>query len=93
MPHDFVGRIIYKSDGHKATVITETDSVYKVYNGNGIQLEFNRNSGILKKVSNSRGEIPFNNGPVLAEGGEKTGFKKLSYRYDADTLLIVEGLF
>lgn len=91
MPHDFVGRIIHKPGSHKITV-TETDSVYKVANGNGIQLEFNRNSGVLKKVSNSGGEIPFNNGPILAEGAEKTGFKKLSYHYQGDTV-IVEAAF
>jgi hypothetical protein len=89
--HNSITNAMVKRAGSSKPVITETDSLYKV-TGNGIKLEFNRNSGVLKKVENPNGEIPFNNGPILAEGQEKAGFQKLSYRYAGDTLLI-EGQY
>lgn len=90
MPHDMVKRMVDLPTGAKP-LIKETDSLYKV-TASGIELEFNRNSGVLKKVKNTKGELPFNNGPVLAEGGEKTGFQKLGYHYDNDNL-VVEASF
>lgn len=90
--HDKISnRITTKKGGSKA-VITETDSLYKVKTGNGIELAFNRNSGILVSVKNAKGDIPFNNGPVLVEGQDQTGFEKLSYHYEGDNL-VVEGVF
>lgn len=90
--HDKItNRIITKTGGSKA-VITETDSLYKVKTGNGIELAFNRNSGILVSVKNAKGDIPFNNGPVLVEGQDQTGFEKLTYHYEGDNL-VVEGVF
>jgi hypothetical protein len=90
--HDKItNRIITKTGGSKA-VITETDSLYKVKTGNGIELAFNRNSGILVSVKNAKGDIPFNNGPVLVEGQDQTGFEKLSYHYEGDNL-VVEAVF
>ena len=85
--HDVITQRMVAKSGINKPVITETDSLYKV-SANGIQLEFNRNNGILKKVGNSKGDIPFNNGPVLAEGQDKSGFQKLRNYYKADTLVI-----
>jgi hypothetical protein len=79
-------RIVTKTGGSKPT-IKEADSLYKV-SANGIELDFNRNSGVLMSVKNPKGNIPFNNGPVLAEGGEKTGFKQLKYHYEGENLII-----
>jgi hypothetical protein len=84
-------RIITKTGGSKA-VITETDSLYSVKTGNGIELAFNRNSGILVSVKNAKGNIPFNNGPILVEGQDQTGFQKLTYRYEGDNL-VLEAVF
>ncbi|GGB06056.1 glycoside hydrolase family 2 protein [Mucilaginibacter rubeus] len=84
-------RIITKTGGSKA-VIAETDSLYKVKTSNGIELAFNRNSRILVSVKNAKGDIPFNNGPVLVEGQDQTGFEKLSYHYEGDNL-VVEAVF
>lgn len=90
--HEKIGRgMVTKTGGSKAQ-LSETDSLYKVKANNGIELEFNRNSGLLVKVKNARGNIPFNNGPVLAEGQGQTGFQKLSYRYEGDNL-VVEAQF
>lgn len=84
-------RIITKTGGSKA-VITETDSLYKVKTGNGIELAFNRNSGVLVSVKNAKGNIPFNNGPILVEGQDQTDFQKLTYHYEGDNL-VVEAVF
>lgn len=84
-------RIIAKTRGSKAT-ITETDSLYNVKTGNGIELAFSRNSGILVSVKNAKGNIPFNNGPILVEGQDQTGFQKLTYRYEGYNL-VVEAVF
>ncbi|MEZ2337343.1 glycoside hydrolase family 2 protein [Mucilaginibacter sp. RCC_168] len=90
--HDQItNRIISKTGGNKA-LISETDSLYNVRTGNGIELAFNRNSGILVSVKNAKGDIPFNNGPILVEGQDQTGFQKLTYHYDGDNL-IVEAVF
>ncbi|QKJ28522.1 glycoside hydrolase family 2 [Mucilaginibacter mali] len=89
--HDAItARMVTKAGSNKPT-IKETDSLYKV-SANGIELEFKRASGVLASVKNAKGNIPFNNGPVLAEGGDKTGFQRLKYRYDGDNV-IVEGEF
>lgn len=90
--HDQItNRIIAKTGGSKA-VVTETDSLYNVKTGNGIELAFNHNSGILVSVKNAKGNIPFNNGPILVEGQDQTGFQKLTYHYEGDNL-VVEAVF
>lgn len=90
--HDQItNRNIAKTGGSKAA-ITETDSLYNVKTGNGIELAFSRNSGILVSVKNAKGNIPFNNGPVLVEGQDQTGFQKLTYHYERDDL-VVEAVF
>ncbi len=85
--HERITTQIINTKGPGKPAINETDSLYKV-KANGIEAEFNRNSGLLVSVKNPKGNIPFNHGPILAEGGEKTGFQKLSYRYVADSLVI-----
>jgi hypothetical protein len=89
--HAAITKRIINTAGSVKPVLKETDSLYKV-NANGIEVQFNRNNGLLVNVKNPKGNIPFNNGPVLAEGWEKTGFQKLNYHYDTDTL-VIEGSF
>lgn len=89
--HTKITQRIVKLNGGSRPVITETDSLYQV-SANGISLQFNRNNGLLTQVKNTKGNIPFNNGPVLAEGWEKSGFQKLSNHYD-DENLVIEGSF
>jgi hypothetical protein len=89
--HNKVTRRVINTAGTVKPSINETDSLYKV-SANGVSVEFNRNNGLLMTVKNSKGNIPFNNGPVLAEGWEKTGFQKLSYAYDGNNL-VVEAAF
>lgn len=89
--HEVITKRMIMLNGNSKPVIKETDSLYKV-TVKDIELEFNRNSGILQKVKNAKGTIPLTNGPVLAEGQNQTGFQKLSNHYDGDKL-IVEAAF
>ncbi|WP_183559026.1 glycoside hydrolase family 2 TIM barrel-domain containing protein [Mucilaginibacter sp. SP1R1] len=86
--HDKISKeLINKTDGNKAT-LEETDSLYNVKANNGLELTFNRHSGVLVKVKSTKGDIPFNNGPVLAEGQDQSAFQKLTHRYEGDNLVI-----
>jgi len=89
--HDKITKRIINLVGSAKPTISETDSLYKV-SANGVNYEFSRNSGLLRSVKNTKGDIPFNNGPVLAEGWEKTGFQKLNYHFEGDNL-VVEAVF
>ena len=51
-----------------------------------LQIQINKNTGILESVKNGNQEIPFNNGPVLQEGANN--FKGFTAKMDADTLVI-----
>lgn len=86
--HDKITSIVISKTGGGKPVIEETDSLYKVKTSNGIELEINRNSGILTKVKNAKGKIPFNNGPVLIEGQDQAGFQKLTQHYEGNNLVI-----
>jgi len=90
--HDKITAGMISKTGVSKAQVEETDSLFTVKANNGIELEFNRNSGTLVKVKNAKGNIPFNNGPILAEGQGQTGFQKLIHRYEGDNL-IVEGIF
>jgi hypothetical protein len=60
--------------GSNAGTITETDSSVTVI-ANKIEISISKKSGMLTKVRNDRGVIPFNNGPVLCVG--KSALKEL----------------
>jgi hypothetical protein len=85
--HEVITKRMVVLNGNSKPAIKETDSLYKVA-VKDIELEFNRNSGVLQKVKNAKGTIPLNNGPVLAEGQNQSGFQKLSNHYDGDKLII-----
>jgi hypothetical protein len=65
--------------------VTTVDSFFNV-KANGIELLINRTTGILQQVKNSKGIIPFNNGPVLQEG--LNNFKGFTSRREGDSLII-----
>lgn len=85
--HDVITKRMVVLNGNSKPVIKETDSLYKV-TVKDIELEFNRNSGILQKVKNAKGTIPLTNGPVLAEGQNQSGFQKLTNHYEDDKLVV-----
>jgi hypothetical protein len=84
LPSDVMVRLMKKS-GEKSVTCQEKDSVLIVKAGN-IEYTVGLNDGLLKKVVNTKGEIPFNNGPVICSG--KTFFKSLRHQMKGDTLLV-----
>lgn len=85
LPGDIVREMMEKKSGSKAVTVTETDTALIVIAGT-IQYTIGKNDGLLKKVVNAKGEIPFNNGPSLCAG--KTVFKSVTTQMDGDTLLL-----
>jgi hypothetical protein len=84
MPETKAAELVVK-DGSTPAAIKETASTYEV-SANGINLSFAKSTGILLKVSNAKGVIPFNNGPILQEG--VNNFKEIKYRKEGQNIII-----
>ena len=80
-----VARKIVVKDGKQTIDVSTADSLYQV-TANGIKLWFSKTNGMLKKVENAKGVIPFNNGPVLQEGA--TNFKNFTQKLDGKNVVI-----
>ena len=65
--------------------LKEEDSSYNVNTG-GVAVRIHKRTGMLLEVKNSKGVIPFNNGPVVQEA--VNNFAGFTHRYDGDTLVI-----
>jgi len=76
---------LVQTDGNQAIQIEETDSLY-IIQTNDLTVHINNRTGILQKVSNRKGDIPFNNGPILQQG--ENNFGKFSYRKENGHLII-----
>jgi hypothetical protein len=85
LPGDIVREMMAKKSGSKAVTVTRTDTALIVSAGT-IQYTIGKNDGLLKKVVNAKGEIPFNNGPSLCAG--KTVFKSVTTQMEGDTFLL-----
>ena len=85
LPKDAVCELMEHTKVNTAVSLNETDSVFEI-NAGRINFTIGKTDGLLKKVENGNGEIPFNNGPVLSAG--KTIFKAISTRMVEDTLTI-----
>jgi len=83
LPKDMVNKMMTKNSGTKAVSVADADTVLIVKVGT-IQFTIGKKDGLLKKVVNSKGEIPFNNGPFLCAG--EVIFKSMSSKMDGDTL-------
>ncbi|MCX6237969.1 MAG: glycoside hydrolase family 2 [Bacteroidia bacterium] len=83
LPKDVVNKMMAKDSGTKNVIVTETDSVLIVKAGT-IQFTIGKKDGLLKKVVNAKGAIPFNNGPFLCAG--EAIFKSMIQKMDGDTL-------
>lgn len=70
---------------NKATIAGQND-VYWL-SAAGVRVAFNKNTGILERVENSKGEIPFNNGPIAV--GMKIRFKEAYAKSDGNDALFV----
>ncbi|MVN90062.1 glycoside hydrolase family 2 protein [Mucilaginibacter aquatilis] len=80
-----VARKIVVKDGKQTINVTGVDSLYQV-SANGIKLWFSKTSGMLEKVENTKGIIPFNNGPVLQEGANN--FKNFTQKLEGKNVVI-----
>lgn len=70
---------------NKATIAGQND-VYWL-SAAGVRVAFNKQTGILERVENSKGEIPFNNGPIAV--GMKIRFKEAYAKSDGNDALFV----
>ena len=85
LPEDVMNEMFSNSYEEKAISFTETDSTLKISAAN-INYTLGKNDGLLKKVENEKGEIPFTNGPVISAG--KTVFKEMKSFMKTDTLCV-----
>ncbi len=65
--------------------LKETDATIEV-EASGINLTFSKTDGLLLSVKNSKGIIPFSNGPILQEG--ENNFKGITYKINNGVLNI-----
>jgi beta-galactosidase/beta-glucuronidase len=82
-------RMIVKEGNNKIETPIADTTLYYV-NVKDIRMAFNQHNGQLVSVKNAKGELPFNNGPVLQEGANN--FKGIK-QYKEGNNLIVESTF
>ncbi|MCW3093759.1 MAG: glycoside hydrolase family 2 sugar binding [Ferruginibacter sp.] len=74
-----------KFTGSKKIQLTENDSAYLI-RSNGVSIDIKKSSGLLLKVENDKGIIPFNNGPIIQEG--ISNFQNFTHRFEGEHLII-----
>lgn len=84
LPAKEAGRLVQRAAAGEPGV-TESDSLY-VVKANDVTLAFSKRTGILRKVQNSRGVIPFTNGPVIQQGA--TNFRDIHLKKEGDSVVI-----
>ena len=67
----------------------DTDTSYTL-SANGIRAIFGKKTGRLQRVSNGKGEIPFNNGPALSAG--TADLQRLDYHREGKNI-VLESVF
>lgn len=83
-PNEVIDLELNKNSKSKIN-FTNNSSNYTI-SANGIEVVIDKITGLLLKVKNAKGEIPFTNGPILQEG--VNNFKNFTHKMDADTLVI-----
>jgi hypothetical protein len=83
-PVGIADRIVTK-EGQKPQFLASADSLIITAAG-GVKFTFSRNTGMLIRVENAKGLIPFGNGPVLCNG--VFDFRGIETRFEGDTLVI-----
>ncbi|WP_423128281.1 glycoside hydrolase family 2 TIM barrel-domain containing protein [Gaoshiqia sp. Z1-71] len=86
LPADLVAQLLAKSNGNSAVSFTETGLVYRIKAGT-VEYSIGKTDGVLKKVVNEKGEIPFRNGPEISAG--LTAFKSLEMKNYGDSLMLI----
>lgn len=79
---------IVKTNGAGEVMMAQSDSII-VVSANGVKVSFHARTGLLLKAENSKGIIPFNNGPILSEGD--TSFQSMICRKDGNNLIVESG--
>ncbi len=87
-PATIGGRMIVK-EGNNSINTSETDSLL-IVTVKEVTVVLNKNNGLLVSVKNGKGELPFNNGPVLQEG--VNNFKSFK-QYKEGNTLVLESAF
>jgi hypothetical protein len=72
--------------GGKAATVHESASDITI-TAEEVQIVIDKKTGLLKKTTNSKGEIPFNNGPVLCFGEALTD--SMAIKTDSDTVNVI----
>lgn len=80
-----VASLLVKKKANSTITLEDKGRVYQIL-VKGIHLSINKESGVLERVSNEKGVIPFNNGPVLQEG--ENNFHHFSSRREGDRVII-----
>lgn len=83
-PIAFAKEILQSKSNGKVS-IKEQDSTFHI-DANGVQIRINKQNGSLVEVKNSKGIIPFNNGPLVQEA--VNNFSNFTHRFNNDTLII-----
>ncbi|RZJ79355.1 MAG: glycoside hydrolase family 2, partial [Flavobacterium sp.] len=83
-PNEVVNSEVDKS--LKSKINLSNNSTNYTVSANGVEVVIDKTTGLLQKVKNAKGLIPFSNGPVLQEG--VNNFKNFSHKMDGDTLVI-----
>ncbi|WP_372772584.1 glycoside hydrolase family 2 TIM barrel-domain containing protein [Mangrovibacterium sp.] len=86
IPAEVTERLIEKTADRGTPFFTETDSLYRIITGT-VEYAIGKADGMLKKVVNEKGEIPFNSGPGLSAG--VIAFKGLEAKSYPDSIVIV----
>ena len=89
LPKKIADSIVSKGGDGKVKMLIVDDSIYNV-SANGVSFAFNKNTGLLNSVSNSKGAISLSNGPVLQEADNN--FSEFNYRF-SEGQFIVESNF
>ncbi|WP_316784768.1 glycoside hydrolase family 2 protein [Pedobacter frigiditerrae] len=84
LPKEEINKLVVKTGKSKVNVVNNT-STYAV-SANGIDVVFDKTTGLLQKVKNANGEVPFTNGPILQEG--VNNFKNFTHKIIGDTVVI-----
>lgn len=84
LPKDDAEKIVVKTGSSKVN-LKEDAKVYQV-SANGVNLTFDKITGLLLQVQNAKGVIPFSNGPILQEG--INNFKNFTKKMDGENLII-----
>jgi hypothetical protein len=85
IPADIVAELMTTATSNSDLSFTEIADLLRI-NAGEIEFLIGKNDGMLKKVTNARGEIPFHSGPEISAG--VTAFKSLTTKTYKDSLTV-----